>query len=250
MIFNIAVAGKRKVAVTVYGAPSETVTITDGTNTYTVTTDSHGISTTTPEVKFGAYTVSGTKSATVTGFASGRSVAVDKTTTTVAAYPPGALFWLGNGDSSGDSLYSKCGGTTGYAHKPSNKSQVVANATVANNADNFAVQVTSGSSTFYGCTVYMNNSIAIGSYDALKVLSQSGYNYDANQADACIGVPSSITNNYSTEGQTTLSNTKQVRSIDVSALHDTTRPFAMFVAAKFYGVSTTNTAYAFAIWLE
>lgn len=79
--------------VSVYGAVSETVTITNGTDTYTVATNANGVGTTTPEVKLGIYTVTGTVSAGA--LPSGRSVTVDKNTTAITAYPDGLIYWYG-----------------------------------------------------------------------------------------------------------------------------------------------------------
>lgn len=235
MIFNIAVAGKRKVAVTVYGAPSETVTITDGTNTYTVTTDSHGIGTTTPEVKFGTYTVSGTKSATVSGFASGRSVTVAKSTTTVTAYPPGALYWLGNGDASGDALYGICGGVSGAT---------------AINADNFTTYILSGSNSLYSKTATTGSALSMPAGKMLKLYWNSPYEYEEYYIDGqwkyhrAYGV-AGITGGASvspTSGGTRVSSISIASAVTAS----------LFMTAYAQGGTgnTSATCTMYAIWLE
>jgi hypothetical protein len=91
MLFNIPVGGKRSTVVSVYGAASETVTITDEKGTiYTATTDDTGYGGEL-EIKFGNYTVAGS----VSGYSG--SVTVDKTTTIINAWPANdaIYFWHG-----------------------------------------------------------------------------------------------------------------------------------------------------------
>ena len=77
------------VTVTVYGAASETVTITNGTETFTVATTALGVGTKTIDLPLGTYTVSGS----VSGYS--HSVEVNMDTTEIAAYPSGAIYWYG-----------------------------------------------------------------------------------------------------------------------------------------------------------
>lgn len=85
--------GVRTVPVQVYGAANETITITDGKNTYTVTTDASGKGTTMPEIKYGTYTVTGTIS--WNALPSGHTVTVDKNTTQITAWTGEMVYWFG-----------------------------------------------------------------------------------------------------------------------------------------------------------
>lgn len=122
MIFNhFFGGGKRTAIVSLYGALNEDVTLTalDGTAYDPVTLNAHGISDITLEIPVGIYTITGSVSSEI--LPEGRMVVVDKTTTKVTAYPPGAFFWFGNGDTDGDSLYTGNFTHTG-GHKPSGAS--------------------------------------------------------------------------------------------------------------------------------
>lgn len=90
MIFNIPVGGSAKTIVTVYGAASETVTLTaKNGKTFTTTTDATGKGGQL-EIPVGVYTISGGH----TEFS--KSVTVDKTTTEVYAMPNGTIvYWYG-----------------------------------------------------------------------------------------------------------------------------------------------------------
>lgn len=100
MIFNIPVGGAKKVDIILNGAPGETVTYS-GKDSGSVVLNGNGKGTI-YQVKAGAYTF--------TGSISGSKAATIKNTGTVNMYPDGAIFWYGNGDAEGDSLWSKCGG--------------------------------------------------------------------------------------------------------------------------------------------
>lgn len=90
MIFNIPVGGSAKAIVTVYGAASETVTLTaKNGKTFTTTTDATGKGGQL-EIQVGVYTISGGHS----GYS--KSVTVDKTTAEVYAMPNGTVvYWYG-----------------------------------------------------------------------------------------------------------------------------------------------------------
>ena len=90
MIFNIPVGGSAKAIVTVYGAASETVTLTaKNGKTFTTETDATGKGGQL-EIPAGAYTVSGSRSEY------SKSVTVDKTTAEVYAMPNGTVvYWYG-----------------------------------------------------------------------------------------------------------------------------------------------------------
>ena len=90
MIFNIPVGGSAKAIVTVYGAASETVTLTaKNGKTFTTTTDATGKGGQL-EIQAGVYTISGSHS----GYS--KSVTVAKDTTAVYAMPNGTIvYWYG-----------------------------------------------------------------------------------------------------------------------------------------------------------
>ena len=106
MLFNIPVGGKRTAVVSVYGAANETITlISSKGQTYSgITLDEHGISTQAYELPVGSYVIKGSRSIEL--FTYGREVNIAKDTTVITAYPPGAIYWFGNGKKSGDSLYA------------------------------------------------------------------------------------------------------------------------------------------------
>ena len=86
-------AGGGKATVGVYGAPNETVTISNAKNTYTVTTGSTGAGTASLEIKHGTYTVTG--SVSNAALPSGRTVTIDKNTTLVNVWPGDMVYWFG-----------------------------------------------------------------------------------------------------------------------------------------------------------
>lgn len=106
MIFNI-VTKNGSAVVSFCGAPNETITLstTRGKKLFeNIVLNSHGISTETYKVPVGTYIIKGKASSEI--LPNGRTVKIRKSTTTVATYPDGAIFWFGNGNKEGDSLYS------------------------------------------------------------------------------------------------------------------------------------------------
>lgn len=154
MIFNHFIGGgKRTATVAVYGAPSEAIKLTNSKgNVYEVTTNAHGIGDTL-EIPVGNYLVTGTVSCEV--LTTGRNVEVTKNTTEVTAYPSGAIFWFGNGDTDGDSLY-----TGNYVHEsgliPSGTSGSGGYTAMDNGADYVGAKasVPTSSGSTYGGTTY------------------------------------------------------------------------------------------------
>ena len=90
MIFNIPVGGKAKVIVSVYGAASETVTLTDAKGRrFTAQTDAAGYGGEI-EIPVGVYTIAGAHTAY------SKSVTVTKGTAAVYAMPNGTVvYWYG-----------------------------------------------------------------------------------------------------------------------------------------------------------
>ena len=117
MIFNI-VTKNGSAVVSFCGAPNETITLSTirGKKLFeNITLNSHGISTGTYKVPVGTYIIKGKTSSEV--LPNGRTVKIKKSTTTVSTYPDGAIFWFGNGDKEGDSLYAG-GFTLQGGHRP------------------------------------------------------------------------------------------------------------------------------------
>lgn len=194
MIFNhFFGGGKRTAIVSLYGALGEDITLTalDGTALDPVTLNAHGISDTTFEVPVGIYTITGSVSAEI--LPEGRMVVVDKTTTKITAYPPGAIFWFGNGDTDGDSLYTGNFTHTG-GHKPSG----------ASGASGYS-QITKGDLTVgASCSCPSSAGSTYGGTTYSPKLSLTGYSYVNIYANcystskAAFGFPESKATSWST----------------------------------------------------
>lgn len=239
---GIYASGNQKVTVSVYGAISETVTITNGTDTYTVTTNANGVGTTTPEVKLGTYTVTGTIS--VGALPSGRSVTVDKNTTVITAYPAGALFWYGNGDAQGDSLWSKLGGWTHYGgYVPSGGNGAAGSSSQSSSERGFGVSCScQNSPTYYGGTSFSNNAVSLAGYSTIHAIASG----DTNNASFGWGCPSGRDTRWDTSIFSTGSAAKAIpsgRTTGYLALTAYNCRFANYV----YGYAGIT---ASAIWLE
>jgi hypothetical protein len=102
MIFNIPVGASKTVSVTLHGAPNEEISYS-GKASGKTTLDAYGKKTI--ALKTGTYTFTGKTSGH-------KEVSTIKADATVNVHPAGAIFWYGNGDTSGDTLWSKFG--TGF----------------------------------------------------------------------------------------------------------------------------------------
>ena len=93
-----------KITVTINAGASETVSCTnsDSSKNFSVTTNTAG--SVSKEVSSGTYSCTGSKSNYT------MSASVTSSGQTINVYPPGAIFWHGNGDASGESLYAVSGG--------------------------------------------------------------------------------------------------------------------------------------------
>lgn len=149
-----------EVTVAVNGAPGETVSYT-GEASGSVVLDSHG-----------AYSglVLDSGNYTFTGSVSGYSKAVTLSDDgTVNVYPDGALFWYGNGNASGDSLWSKLGGWSHYGgHVPSGGNGGAGSSSQSVGANSISVNCSCQSSpTYYGGTSYSNNAVSLAGYSTI-----------------------------------------------------------------------------------
>ena len=114
---GVYAGGESTVMVSVYGASEETVTLTklNGKSYPIIELDEHGISKQNNEIPVGKYIITGSISNEI--FPNGRLIEVTKDTTFITTYPLGTIFWFGNGDEAGDSLYVE-DFAYGSGHKP------------------------------------------------------------------------------------------------------------------------------------
>lgn len=158
-------------SVTFYGGVGETLTLYGETNE-TVTLNSNGIGTAT--VPLGNYLILGSLSKEI--LPAGKSVTITSSTSTVAAYPDGAIFWYGNGDSESDSLWSKCGGfKSNYVYHPSTADEdKIMTYTLTSNTNNFTFDFsydnhTSSSWEVASAQLYAANKLSTSGYSSLNV---------------------------------------------------------------------------------
>lgn len=168
-------------SVTFYGGVNETLILYGVTN-QTVVLDGNGIGSAT--VPTGNYILMGSLSKAV--YPNGRSITITSDTSIVTAYPEGAIYWFGNGDSSGDSLYSKCGGFIGdnTIHPAEVSRGYNCDISVSDNTNNIGLNYSyNGYGTNYviGAAFYMKNSISTDGYNSLNIVSSgSGTFYTVN----------------------------------------------------------------------
>lgn len=160
-------------SVTFYGGVNETLTL-NGPVTYSVNLNENGMGI--AAVQTGTYVIIGSKSKEA--LPNGKTVEITSSTSTATAYPDGAIFWFGNGDSSTDSLASKCGN---FVHDVNihpgdvSRGQTCKNQTVSNNADNISLSFEYngyGTATRVGAEFYFNKALPTTGYTKLKVLSE------------------------------------------------------------------------------
>lgn len=211
------------------GAPSETLSISkDGVSCGTLTTDSHGLSTNYIELKPGVYSVVGS----VSGYT--KSVTVKKDGT-YNAYPDGAIFWYGNGDTEGDTLFSKCGGwEIAYGAAPGSSQNSNANFAYGTTYDDRRTTTAyqRSSSTPYGATSYIKNRIYYDGHTKLNVtLTSAKVNQGISQVGTCANAPSGAW-------------TAQVASGDLGNLSKTTKSLNLSGDNGIFCASAYNAYYA------
>ena len=143
MIFNIPVGGKAKVVVSVYGAASETVTLTDAKgNAFTADTNSAGYGGTL-EIPVGVYTIKGGHTQ------HSKSVTVTKATTAVYAMPDGTIvYWYGY------KPYTPA--AKKYAPEVTNRTSNTKAPTITTNARSIMVRQPSTSGNYIGSAIFDN----------------------------------------------------------------------------------------------
>ena len=176
------------------GGISEKLTIKSGSTTVIeVTTNGHGTLDEPIELEMGTYTVTGSLS----GYTRNVEVTGDGS---YNAYPDGAIFWYGNGDTSGDTLYSKLGGwITVHGAYPDGfngsgaSSESKASATTNTN-DRYTWASNTGSSTKYGATSISVNAINYAGYSTLNIImtgKKDSYNGGKSVVGTCASAVSS-----------------------------------------------------------
>jgi len=217
------------VTVSVYGAASETVTITDGTNTYTVATTALGVGTKTLELPLGTYTVSGS----VSGYS--HSVEVHSDTTEIAAYPDGAVYWYGR------EIYpvtARLSVATTYSAATKNTNDIYISATHSGSANRHC----------YG-QVITDTTIDTSSFSTIKVIASR---------TVATGNGSKIVNaGYATDNATTTLMTGATVTATTATEHSTASPgtsvylgVSYFANTGGYKTRTTTSGYVYAIWME
>lgn len=206
---------KRMIPVSIYGAASETVTLThsDGT-VLKATTNSEG-SAGTKELKFGSYTVKGS----VSGYS--RTVTVNKSTTMVGAFPDNTFFWHG--------YKGNVGGWTrsGYSEGHTN---------------NGTVSV--GTSLYVECTCYDSynkyKGAVVGSANAISVNNLNKIVFRASSSDsyyARVGITQSK-GSCTSNGKNVAVGSSGNYTIDVSGM---TGNYYLFVSTWVYDWGNKNT---------
>lgn len=183
--------GKRTAVVSVYGAPNESVTLVSrkGQVYSDIALDEHGISTQTYKLPVGSYVIKGSVSREL--FANGRQVDIAKETTKITAYPPGAIFWFGNGDKDGDPLYVG-DYTISRGHVPSGKSGIVGDTKYSTDeSDETSLGVkqschsTSGSdhgNTMYSPQIQLSGYSYVNIYASCTNTSRGGFGFPSEKA--------------------------------------------------------------------
>ena len=242
-----------EVTVAVNGAPGETVSYA-GEASGSVVLDSHGTY---------AGLVLDSGGYTFTGSVSGYSKAVTLSDDgTVNVYPDGAIFWYGNGDASGDSLYSKCGGwhfakgayPNGYGAGDAGTNQGAGLNGAQTGWSTYANH--DGSTSLVGVSSETGASVSFSGYTNLKVICDS---YEQNSGESGIWMCAS---NFSTAGAKTalaylsLGNaTKATKTLTLSgdagyfcASATNARKYKEYGSEVWTECSSSNTIYA--VWLE
>ena len=223
------------------GAVSETLTIQqDGVTVATAATNANGITETAVELKKGTYSILGS----VSGYEK-TGVVIDGDGT-YNAYPDGAVFWFGNGDTEGDTLWSKCGGWKAANISYASGSRTTPSLSVQNNLVQGSLSGIGSTSGYYG-TVYMNNAVDVSKASRLRILNaRTGYN---GRAVSRIGVVSgsAIAQGYAFAASADITSTSFVETaLDVSALSQCMVANSLF--AKYYGGNGAVTSQIKAVW--
>ena len=194
MLFNIPTGGKAKAVVSFCGAPGETITLIhrNGTTFTDIVLNEHGKSVGTYEIPTGSYIVEGSVSSEI--LTTGRAVEINKDTTVVTSYPPGAIFWFGNGDTDGDSLYIGDYVYTG-GQVPDGKSGSNGYGSLSMEADYVGASCScpSSSGSKYGGTTW-SPLISVEGYSHINI-----YGYSRHSSRAGFGFPAEKATKWATD---------------------------------------------------
>jgi len=232
------------VTVTLNGGVSEKITYS-GTTSGSVTLGTNGSGTV--ALSPGTYTFSGGTSGYSTG-----SVAINAAKTVNVHYP-GAIFWYGNGDQTGESLYSVSGGfSSNTNHVSTSAVNQYYESSITNNTTSIAFSGKSRYTTAkrHHLSYFPVNSITKGSYSTIKVKYSysipSGYNMDSFQSQ--FNVTNSFVTSYTAASTATMSTSGGTASLSLSSANSTFT-FVIFLVGYHDGV-TVQKATVSAIWMQ
>ena len=184
------------VTVTLNGGCNETITYT-GTSSGSVVLNNNCHNSVT--IPVGTYTF--------TGSYSGSGTAVTQAVTancTINVYPAGAVFWYGNGDESGESLYSVTGGFTDSNYVPSGVTGSSGGYQAGPNGNGLDHRVYTESQyqNGYHVTAFTKNAISMTGYSTLNVEHMGFYECNDGQHyngwyDFKLYLTSNVANNFS-----------------------------------------------------
>ena len=226
--------------VTLHGGAGEVIQYT-GKASGSVTLAANGTKTNV-NLKAGTYTFTGKTS----GYS--KSVTI-KSDTTVKVHPDGALFWYGNGYTSGDSLYSKLNGwtKTWWRHSGATWTGVTTGTLSLDGTSIYTSYGPSGNTRGHCFTAYGNNTVDLSNYSALKCkANRSG----SGSKWSFLIATTNFSENYARNAYISVeSSTPTVYSTDISGLSG--NHYVMIETATAYsGANGYVYSYYDAIWLE
>lgn len=224
--------GPKTVTCLFHGAPNETLTLTNMSNGATLTVgplNAHGISENYTAMDSGVWAIYGSQS----GYSRVRLIGEDGT---YDAYPEGTIYWYGNGDTEGDSLWDICGGFTnskGIVSKNSNS--IVGGYTMSASASDYyyshSHSCPSSAGSKYGSSVFSANSFPLADYSRFLLDL-----YTSSTSDSKWGIPTSKSSRWSPD-YTPASTTHTFNTVDVSSV-STDR----YIGACVFDVTNGNTS--------
>lgn len=169
MIFNVVSGGDLRVPVSIRGALEEDILLirSDGKE-YRTKTDKNGHGEETLIIPIGEYTIRG-ESTNYNG-----SIIVTKDTSIITAYPKNAIFWHGNGDEEGDSLWNEFGGFVADSQQRPYYEDVgrTANFTFTPKKDSYEISYRwqgTGNDYWIIANAYMKNEISVEGYSNIHI---------------------------------------------------------------------------------
>ena len=231
-----------EITITLNGAPGETISYT-GEASGNVTLNSSGIY---------AGLVLNSGNYTFTGSISGYSKNIDLDDDgTVNVYPDRALFWYGNGDTSGDSLYDKCGGFAGSSYESSffGPDYYAASPSVSVGTNSVMFTLSAGTNKHDG-SAWMNTAFTVPEGATIKAVVGGGANGIYRYADLAASKVDPYTPSPTTPSIGTITSSVQTLSADLSSYSGDTRLFVVTLGYNSTAGYTSIAATLYALWLE